>query len=306
MAGYLRILLLCVFVAGCSRRPSQKIDVPLGDGVVLSMVRIAPGRFRMGSPQAEQEKALEATMAVKKDWTAQEMQHEVEITRTYYIGIYEVTQAQYESVMRHNPSFVSSTGAGKARVKGQDTSWFPVDSVSWDDAIEFCKRLSDREGKQFDLPTEAEWEYACRAGSAGAYAFGDTHLVAAGQLFRRGADHGDRGLLRGQRLRPLRHARQRGRVVQGLVRPRLLQPSPRLDPPGPTTGTYRVIRGGCCYNPPAFCRSRRPRLQPPQRTRRLRKGRRLRLPHRPARVIRKRKRRILKATGKFEQITIER
>ncbi len=76
------------------------------------------------------------------------------------MGVYEVTQQQYEKVMGENPSWFK--GAAN-----------PVEGVPWADATEFCKRLSAKEGKTYRLPTEAEWEYACRAGTTTAYSFGD-------------------------------------------------------------------------------------------------------------------------------------
>ena len=91
--------------------------------------------------------------------------HEVTQTKPFKIGVHEVTQAQYEQVMGVNPS----------HFKGADN---PVEKVSWDDAVEFCRRLSDlpaekAAGHVYRLPTEAEWEYACRAGTTTKYSFGD-------------------------------------------------------------------------------------------------------------------------------------
>ncbi len=123
-------------------------------------LRLIPaGTFRMGSPESE-EKRLKA----------EGPQHEVEITKPFYMGVYEVTQAEYEKVMGKNPSWFSKNGTGSDNVKGLDTSSFPVESVSWNDAVEFCKKLSElasekRAGRVYRLPTEAEWEYACRGGS---------------------------------------------------------------------------------------------------------------------------------------------
>src|SRR5262249_59507399 len=95
---------------------------------------------------------------------------EVEITSPFYLGVYPVTQEEYQRVMGVNPSHYSLTGRLGRKVRGQDTSRFPVEGVNWGDAIEFCRRLSGlpeekNPGRVYRLPTEAKWEYACRAGT---------------------------------------------------------------------------------------------------------------------------------------------
>jgi formylglycine-generating enzyme required for sulfatase activity len=97
-------------------------------------------------------------------------QHEVEITRGFYLGKYEVTQGEYAPFMAKNPSWFKPDGQGKAAVQGLDTRRFPVEQVSWKEATDFCRALtkSERnagrlpENEEYRLPTEAEWEYACR------------------------------------------------------------------------------------------------------------------------------------------------
>ena len=127
-------------------------QLALGDPVVNSvgmvLVPIPAGEFQMGSPESE------------PDREDGETQHLVKITKPFYLSAYEVTQEQYEKVMGKNLSI--SKGPTK-----------PVENVSWNDAVEFCRRLSDQEGMEYRLPTEAEWEYACRAGTTTAYSFGD-------------------------------------------------------------------------------------------------------------------------------------
>jgi formylglycine-generating enzyme required for sulfatase activity len=102
----------------------------------------------------------------------------VEITRAYFIGIHEVTQEQYTKVIGTNPSFFCASGGGSARVRNQDTRQFPVESLSWVQARDFCTRLSalpeeKAAGRTYRLPSEAEWEIACRAGASTAFACGD-------------------------------------------------------------------------------------------------------------------------------------
>ena len=109
---------------------------------------IPPGEFVMGSPKSEPAR-----------W-GDETQHRVQITRPFYLGAHEVTQAQYERVSDRNRSL----GNGPTK---------PVEQVSWHDAVAFCDRLSEREGVEYRLPTEAEWEYACRAGTTSTCSFGN-------------------------------------------------------------------------------------------------------------------------------------
>jgi formylglycine-generating enzyme required for sulfatase activity len=111
------------------------------------MVLIPPGKFQMGSPSREE--------ARRSD----EQRHEVEITRPFYLGKYEVTQEQYEALTGENPS----------EIHGRR---LPVEMVSWAEATAFCEKLSNLTGKKVRLPTEAEWEYACRAGTVTPFHFG--------------------------------------------------------------------------------------------------------------------------------------
>lgn len=98
---------------------------------------------------------------------------------SYYISVYPITQEEYRSVMHINPSYFSACGKGKEYVSNMETNQFPVESVSWDDAMEYCKRLSafpsEKESKRcYRLPTESEWEYACRAGQETVFAGGNS------------------------------------------------------------------------------------------------------------------------------------
>ena len=121
----------------------------LGNGVTFPMVQIPSGTFMMGSPASE---------AGRDD--SEGPQHSVNIS-SFFMGMMTVTQAVYEAVMGENPS----------SFKGSDR---PVEFVYWNDAIAFCQKLSDRTGKEYRLPSEAEWEYACRAGTTSPFHFGST------------------------------------------------------------------------------------------------------------------------------------
>jgi uncharacterized protein (TIGR02996 family) len=138
------------------------------NSIGMRLALIPAGKFWMGSP--EDEEGRQANEGPR---------HLVEIKRPMWVGAFPVTQAQYEAVMGTNPSYFSATGGGAEEVVGLDTRAFPVELVSWDDAIAFCHRLSSRPEEiasryKYRLPTEAEWEYACRAGIwSAAFHFGD-------------------------------------------------------------------------------------------------------------------------------------
>jgi formylglycine-generating enzyme required for sulfatase activity len=140
----------------------------LTNSIKMKLVRIAPGKFMMGS--SPEERGHQPTAGPL---------HEVQITRPFYLGVYEVTQAQYKKVMGKNPSSYSSTGPNRLAMRGVNSDDCPVDSVSLDDAVKFCAKLSALPGekgarRKYRLPTEAEWEYACRAGTRTPFHFGKT------------------------------------------------------------------------------------------------------------------------------------
>ncbi|MEI8380875.1 MAG: SUMF1/EgtB/PvdO family nonheme iron enzyme, partial [Planctomycetota bacterium] len=144
---------------------------------------IPPGEFMMGSTQTEVEETLGSLAGDVDDQSRKgairsEMpRHQVILTRPFYLGIHEVTQKDYETIQGKNPSSLSPAGQFQKEVLGMDTKLFPVESVRWSEAVEFCTKLSQREGHAEDsyrLPTEAEWEYACRAGTQTRFWFGDS------------------------------------------------------------------------------------------------------------------------------------
>ena len=139
------------------------------------------------------------------------------LTKGFWLGIHQVTQAQWQAVMDDNPS----------NFKGDH---LPVEKVSWDDAVAFCEALGQKDGKTYRLPTEAEWEYACRAGTTTPFHFGATispdqanydgnYPYDDGEKGRLPPEDDAGGQLPGQRLGPIRHARQRLGMVPGLVWP---------------------------------------------------------------------------------------
>jgi len=128
----------------------KEVSLSLGNDMTIDFVLIAPGTFLMGSAATEEGRS-----------TNEGPQHEVKISKPFYMSKYEVTQAQYEQVMGNNPS----------AFKGAEN---PVDSVSWNDAVRFCEKVSQIASASVRLPTEAQWEYVCRAGSRRRISFGDS------------------------------------------------------------------------------------------------------------------------------------
>ena len=161
-----------------------RMPVVQTNSIGMRLVLIPPGEFDMGSPQAEVTRRVKGAKDMKAaQWildvlASEGPQHRVRITRPFWLGITVVTQEEYERVMGKNPSEFSASGKQKAAVAGRDTRQFPVETVTWDNAVEFCRRLSDlpevkRTARKwrYSLPTEAQWEYACRAGNPGRWFF---------------------------------------------------------------------------------------------------------------------------------------
>ncbi len=144
----------------------------LGNGIKLEMVEIPAGTFLMGTSEKETEQEI---IEIKRYWNEKDArkwiayqtpQHQVNAP-TFCIGKYPVTQKQYQAIIGNNPSSFKDDN-------------LPVEQISWHDAVEFCKKLSEKIGKKYRLPSEAEWEYACRAGTTTPFAFGQTitpHIV---------------------------------------------------------------------------------------------------------------------------------
>ena len=195
----------------CRGSPPNRIGAAYGLTALLDgsgMVRIPAGEFRMGSAAGEPD---------------EQPVHRVRISRDFEIGKFEVTQAQWETVMldphakagavRTTPEG-ATVGSDPSRFKGAS---LPVESVSWDDIQVFLARLNARDREHtYRLPTEAEWEYACRDDAAGLV----RARVVQRQLRR---PHAAGRRKAAERARPVRHAGQRRRVGAGLVRPRLLR-----------------------------------------------------------------------------------
>ena len=169
------------------------VPVEYENSIKMKFVLIPPGEFMMGSTNAEIETALiagEKNEYFKEHVRSELPRHKVTLTTPIYLAIHEVTQTQYRQVMAMNPSHFADSGPGKDAVANLNTQNHPVESLSWNDAAQFCARLSQEEklkpsylrnddtvkileGNGYRLPTEAEWEFACRAGTSTIYWTGD-------------------------------------------------------------------------------------------------------------------------------------
>ncbi len=249
----------------CALRPSAEMQAQDGEPVLtnslgMKLALIPAGKFQMGSA------------ATEADRDPEEVQHEVVITRPFYLGVYAVTQDQFQKVMGKNPAFFNEGRGGGPE--------HPVEQVRWAEAAEFCKKLSDlpaekKAGRAYRLPTEAEWEYACRAGTTTAFAFGD-RLAATQANFNGNFPYG--GAAKGPYLQKTAKVGSYKPNAWGLYDmhgnvwewcsdwydPDYYKNSPREDPTGPPKGVlstgfgndfFAVVRGGCWLDEARGCRS---------------------------------------------------
>ncbi len=237
----------------------QDIDLPGGE--TLTMVLIPPSEFLMGSTAEEQARILEEAKRAGDPQAIDQIprerpQHRVRITRPFYLGKYEVTQAQWEALMGGNPSDFT------------DDPSHPVGQVSWDEVQQFLAKLNEAgkaQGMKFGLPTEAQWEYACRAGTTTFRHCGDDN--ASLQEYAWFAANSDKMHPVGQ-LRPNGFGLHdmHGNVAEwcaDLFAEDYYAESPLNDPSGPGTGSFRVFRGGAWMGTPRLIRSaRRMRASP--------------------------------------------
>jgi formylglycine-generating enzyme required for sulfatase activity len=228
-------------------------DIDIGGGVKMKMVLIPAGEFIMGSPETEKTYDAEKRKMVHPE---DETQHRVQITKAFYMGATEVTQAQYVAVM-------GGRGFNKSKFRSND---LPVENVTWLDTQEFLTNLSEKTNKMFRLPSEAEWEYACRACSTTPFAFGGT-LNTDQANYDGGYVYGDgvKGEIR-EKTSPVGSLQpnawglydMHGNVMEWCndwYDENYYNDSPEDDPQGPEKGGWKVIRGGAWKHDPGICRS---------------------------------------------------
>jgi formylglycine-generating enzyme required for sulfatase activity len=224
---------------------ARSVGETMVNSIGMKLRRLPAGSLVMGSESGEPD---------------ERPRHQVALTKSFFMGVHEVTQEQYETIMGANPSYFKKGGS------------YPVERVSWDNAVEFCKRLSSREDRTYRLPTEAEWEYACRAGTTTPFAFGET--ITTEDVNYNGSlacPSGSQGLYR-KCPTPVGSFRpnawglydMHGNVwewCQDRYANDYYARSPAADPPGAGPGDSqdwgwtRTFRGGSWDDPPKSCRS---------------------------------------------------
>ena len=204
----------------------------------IEFVWVPPGRFRMGSPEGE---------TGRRDDEGPWM---VTLTKGFWLGKYEVTQAQWEAVMGVNPSKFAENGAQR-----------PVENVLWEDCHALIDKLNHSGPGTFRLTTEAEWEYACRAGVAGAYGFGDAPSALDGHAWYTENSDGATHPVGQKAPNAWGLHDMHGNVCEWCQDWYGAYPEgPEMDPAGPPSGQYRVLRGGGWDGDPAACRAGRRRI----------------------------------------------
>jgi len=208
----------------------------------MEFVRIEAGTFRMGLPTRRTGRSDERSL------------HTVHITQPFYLGKYEVTQGQWRAVLGNNPSHFADCG---------DTC--PVENVSWEDAQAFIAALNVREGiTAYRLPTEAEWEYATRAGTRTAYSFGNRPRQLGAYAWYRDNSDGTTHPVGSKRPNDWGLYDLHGNVWEWVADWYGDYPSARVtDPQGPSSGTRRIIRGGGWGYDAPDCRSGSRGIGPP-------------------------------------------
>ena len=237
------------------------IDVEVTNSLGMKFRVIPPGTFDMGSPESEPKRSNNETL------------HKVTITEPKLVGVYPVTQGEWTQLMGSNPSHFTGKAGVISKLLGRqdtDTSRFPVEHVSWDDAQEFIEKLNKEQtlgGWRYRLPTEAEWEYACRAGTVTPFWFGSElngkqancdgnypypDGSAKGPYLERPSVVGD------YKANPFGIYDQHGQVCEccedwyGEY-----DTSASQDPTGASSGSSRVLRGGSWRSNADYCRSAR-------------------------------------------------
>ncbi|MCG2759234.1 MAG: formylglycine-generating enzyme family protein [Desulfobacteraceae bacterium] len=202
------------------------------NSIGMKFVLIPAGSFMMGSPSSEPER------------DSDENQHRVTLTKGFYMGVTEVTQGQWREIMGSNPS----------NFKGDN---LPVEQVSWNDCQEFIRKLNLQEGgNKYRLPTEAEWEYACRAGSTSRFCFGDSDGSLEQYAWYNSNSSNKTHPVAQKKPNEWGLYDMHGNVWEWCQDWFGDYPSGHVaDPDGPSSGSFRVRRGGSWFSYAGVCRS---------------------------------------------------
>jgi len=262
MMKCLQLMLAVVLLSGGCRgatapSPEQnaaasKFDIParVTNSIGMELVLIPPGSFMMGSAVSPEQTAHLAEGTHAAWFECEHPQHPVRLTRPFYMGVCEVTQAQFLQVIGKNPSrFLNLLN--------------PVENVSWESAVEFCETLSSlpeeqAAGRVYRLPTEAEWEYACRAGSKSMYSFGDDPAGLKEHAWFVDNASDETHTVGGKTPNTWGLHDMYGNVAElcsDWWAADYYEHSPIEDPTGPKAGPCRVLRGGCWFHSAVTCRS---------------------------------------------------
>ena len=275
-------LSLLTFASASAAKPLEHITVKLSDTESMKLVKVPAGKFTMGSPTNERHRTRDKR---------ESPQREVTISKDFHMGVCEVTRGQFAAFVKDAKYATQAeregwayawngrvwdkvSGASWKKVGFEQTDKHPVLCVSFDDAVAFCRWLSEKTSKPVRLPTEAQWEYACRAGSKTAYSWGDKWDGGEGRL--NAADATAKKRFRGWRA----FFWEDGHVFTspaGTYKANAFglhdmhgnawewcadwyakdyyKTGPKVDPAGPASGTMRVIRGGGWMSSPPRCRS---------------------------------------------------
>jgi len=212
----------------------QILTLDLGDAVTMDFVLIKPGVFTMGSPDDEQGRGGD-----------EGPQHYVTISDLFYLGKYAVTQAQWQAIMGDNPS--SRRGDP-----------YPVEHVSHHDCQEFCKKLSAKTGKTVRLPTEAEWEYACRAGSTTRFCHGNSDNALGAFAWCYDNNVGEVQAVGRKSPNQWGLHDMHGNICEWCedwYDSEYYKDCLRMNPRGPGYGVARVLRGGAWSYVAQYCRA---------------------------------------------------
>ena len=222
-----------LFTAGCGALDSgvQQLE-SVTNSIGMEFLVVPPGKFKMGSNGGSQNEIPI---------------HEVELSKSYALGLNEVTEQQYTTIMGRTPRLLKPASA--------------INSLTWNQATEFCQRLSDlpeekAAGRIYRLPTEAEWEYACRAGTDTAYSFGDDPTLVTQHAWYNRNSLQDAHPPGQKTPNPWGFFDMHGNAWEWCQNWFYEYPSgPTRDPKGPPKGKTRVLRGGGWFHREPDCRS---------------------------------------------------